>query len=135
MRGVHTVEQVRAAEAALMAQLPDGALMARAATGLAVECATLLGRPYGARVAVLVGAGSKGGDALHAGAALARRGALVHALLLTPDRAHPAGLAALQRAGGRVVAAEPGELAHAELVIDGIVGIGGRGALRGAAVS
>ena len=39
--------EVRAAEDALMARLPDGALMARAAPGLAVECARLLGRVYG----------------------------------------------------------------------------------------
>jgi hydroxyethylthiazole kinase-like uncharacterized protein yjeF len=135
MKGVYTVEQVRAAEEALMARLPDGALMARAATGLAAECAALLDRVYGARVALLVGAGSNGGDALHAGAALARRGAVVRALLLAPDRAHAGGLAALQRAGGRVVPAEPAELAGADLVVDGIVGIGGRGGLRGPAVA
>ncbi|MGA9746837.1 MAG: hypothetical protein WBQ50_05220, partial [Nocardioides sp.] len=35
MRSAHTVEQVRAAEAALMATLPEGALMQRAAAGLA----------------------------------------------------------------------------------------------------
>ena len=39
MRTAHTVEQVRAAEDALMARLPDGALMDRAATGLACEAA------------------------------------------------------------------------------------------------
>jgi hydroxyethylthiazole kinase-like uncharacterized protein yjeF len=132
---VYPVAQVRAAEEALMARLPDGALMARAAQGLAVECALLLGRVYGARVALLVGAGNNGGDALYAGAALARRGAAVRALLLDPPRAHAGGLAALQRAGGRAVAAEPAELAGAELVVDGIVGIGGTGGLRPAAAA
>jgi len=130
MRGVYPVAQVRAAEEALMSRLPDGALMARAAQGLAVECAVLLDRVYGSRVALLVGAGNNGGDALYAGAALARRGARVHALLLDPKRAHADGLTALQRAGGRVVAAEPGELAGVDLVVDGIVGIGGTGGLR-----
>jgi hydroxyethylthiazole kinase-like uncharacterized protein yjeF len=130
MRGVHSVVDVRAAEDALLATLPDGALMARAATGLAVECATLLGRVYGARVALLVGAGNNGGDALYAGAALARRGARVRALLLAPDRAHPGGLAALERAGGRRVAASSAQLAGADLVMDGMLGIGGRGGLR-----
>jgi hydroxyethylthiazole kinase-like uncharacterized protein yjeF len=132
-RGVYSVEQVRAAEEALMATLPDGALMARAASGLAVECARLLDRVYGARVALLVGAGNNGGDALYAGAALARRGAEVRALLLVPDRAHPRGLAALRAAGGRPVPALPDELGGADLVVDGIVGIGGKGGLRGAA--
>jgi hydroxyethylthiazole kinase-like uncharacterized protein yjeF len=133
VRGVYTVEQVRAAEDALMATLPDGALMTRAAHGLAVECATLLGRVYGARVALLVGAGNNGGDALYAGAALARRGAAVRAVLLAPDRAHAAGLAAFERAGGRVAVADAAQLTGADLVVDGIVGIGGRGGLRGVA--
>jgi hydroxyethylthiazole kinase-like uncharacterized protein yjeF len=131
---VYSVETVRAAEDALSARLPDGALMARAARGLAVECADLLvrsrGRSYGAEVALLIGAGNNGGDALYAGAELARRGAAVRALLLDPEHAHTAGLAALLRAGGRVVAAEVDQLVGADLVVDGIVGIGGRGGLR-----
>jgi hydroxyethylthiazole kinase-like uncharacterized protein yjeF len=135
MKGVYRVEQVRAAEQTLMARLPDGALMARAAAGLAVECATLLGRVYGARVALLVGAGNNGGDTLYAGAALARRGAAVRTLLLAPERTHPAGLAALLQAGGRIVPAAPQQLAGADLVVDGIVGIGGHGGLRAAAVA
>lgn len=135
MRGVYTVEQVRAAETALVARLPDGALMARAAGGLAAECARLLDRSYGARVALLVGAGNNGGDALYAGADLAGRGAQVRALLLAPDRVHRAGLAALRHAGGRVVPAHPGQLAGADLVVDGIVGIGGRGGLRDPAIA
>lgn len=130
MRGVYPVADVRAAEEAVLARLPDGALMARAARGLAVECAGLLGKVYGARVALLVGAGNNGGDALYAGAELARRGAEVRALLLDADRAHSDGLAALQRAGGRAVAAAPEQLSAADLVVDGIVGIGGKGGLR-----
>lgn len=113
-----------------MARLPAGTLMQRAAAGLAYRCAALLrdtGRLYGARVLLLVGAGNNGGDTLHAGARLARRGAQVDALLLDPHRAHRAGLAALRAAGGRVVATVPG---RADLVLDGIVGIGGRGGLR-----
>jgi ADP-dependent NAD(P)H-hydrate dehydratase / NAD(P)H-hydrate epimerase len=134
MRGVYGIEQIRAAEDELMARLSAGALMQRAATGLAVECAGLLGRVYGARIALLVGGGNNGGDALYAGAVLARRGALVQALLLDPERAHAGGLAALRRAGGRVADVEPAALTDADLVIDGIVGIGGRGGLRGTAV-
>ncbi len=42
------------------------------------------------------------------GPRLARRGAPVDCVLLAPDRAHPAGLAALRAAGGRVVAAPRG---------------------------
>ncbi|MFD9128729.1 NAD(P)H-hydrate dehydratase [Kitasatospora sp. NPDC059571] len=129
MRHAHTVEQVRAAEAALMARLPDGALMQRAAAGLAATCARLLPRVYGARVLVLAGSGDNGGDALYAGARLARRGARVEALLLSPGKAHAAGLAALLAAGGRVTD-DRAAFSAADLVLDGIVGIGGRGGLR-----
>ncbi|MBM7056009.1 NAD(P)H-hydrate dehydratase [Streptomyces durocortorensis] len=132
MRRAYSVETVRAAEAALMQRLPEGALMQRAAAGLAVACGDLLrrnGRVYGARVLLLVGSGDNGGDALYAGARLARRGAGVRALLLAPDRAHPGGLAAFRAAGGQVVDGPDG-LGVLDLVVDGITGIGGRGGLR-----
>ncbi|MER6570403.1 NAD(P)H-hydrate dehydratase [Streptomyces sp. NPDC001093] len=132
MRSAYSVETVRAAERALMARLPEGALMQRAAAGLAAACAELLGRVYGSRVVLLVGSGDNGGDALYAGARLARRGAGVTAVLLTPERAHAGGLAALRRAGGAVAAADSagGLIERADLVVDGIVGIGGKGGLR-----
>jgi len=135
MRAAHTVEQVRTAEQALMARLPHGALMQRAATGLATACADLLGRVYGARVLVLAGSGDNGGDALFAAARLARRGARADAVLLSPEKAHAGGLAALRAAGGRVTrgdeALEGAErLRRADLVLDGIVGIGGKPGLR-----
>ncbi|MGW0289809.1 NAD(P)H-hydrate dehydratase [Streptomyces tuirus] len=136
MRTAYSVETVRNAERELMARLPEGALMQRAAAGLAAACADLLGRVYGSRVVLLVGSGDNGGDALYAGARLARRGAGVTAVLLAPERAHSAGLAALRRAGGRVAGAGDGEalVEGADLVVDGIVGIGGKGGLRPDAV-
>ncbi|GAB2631428.1 NAD(P)H-hydrate dehydratase [Kribbella swartbergensis] len=127
MRRAHTVEQVRAAEADLMARLPEGTLMQRAATGLAVAISNFLGRTYGARVVLLIGSGDNGGDALYAGVRLARRGAHVTAVLLS-DKAHAAGLAALLAVGGRV--GSTGDIATADVVVDGIVGIGGRPGLR-----
>ncbi|MFC9928429.1 NAD(P)H-hydrate dehydratase [Streptomyces sp. NPDC127190] len=132
MRTAYSVETVRTAERALMARLPEGALMQRAAAGLAAACAELLGRVYGSRVVLLVGSGDNGGDALYAGARLARRGAGVTAVLLAPDRTHAGGLAALRRAGGTVTSPDRAEdlLLRADLVVDGIVGIGGRGGLR-----
>ena len=102
MRAAYDAATVRAAEQPLLEAQPEGTLMARAAAGLATVCAQLLGGAYGARVLLLVGAGNNGGDVLHAGALLARRGARVEALLLA-DRVHEAGLDALRRAGGRVV--------------------------------
>ncbi|MFE9685578.1 NAD(P)H-hydrate dehydratase [Streptomyces sp. NPDC006285] len=142
MRTAYSVETVRAAERELMARLPDGALMQRAAAGLAAACAELLGRVgrtgragrvYGSRVVLLVGTGDNGGDALYAGARLAGRGAGVTAVLLAPDRTHPVGLAALRRAGGRTVQDPAGAeqaVRRADLIVDGIVGIGGKGGLR-----
>ncbi|WP_295661499.1 NAD(P)H-hydrate dehydratase [uncultured Nocardioides sp.] len=129
MRHAHTLDQVRTAEAARRVDLPDGALMARAAAGLAAALVDHLGGAYGRRVLLLVGSGDNGGDALHAGARLARRGARVSALLVA-DRAHEDGLAAFRAAGGRVVDAVPAGL---DVVVDAIVGIGGRPGLREAA--
>jgi hydroxyethylthiazole kinase-like uncharacterized protein yjeF len=128
MRSAHTVEQVREAEAALMATLPEGTLMDRAATGLAHAVAELLGRAYGARVHLLVGSGANGGDALFAGAHLARWGAHVDAQLLSPDSTHESGLRAFRAAGGRVVDGVGRQ--RPDVAVDGIVGIGGRGGLR-----
>jgi hydroxyethylthiazole kinase-like uncharacterized protein yjeF len=128
MRQVWRVAEVRAAEKALMATLPEGALMQRAAAGLARRCGLVLdGRVYGADVLLLVGSGDNGGDTLFAGARLAARGARVRALPLNPERVNQAALAALHKAGGSTVRDVP---ARCDLVLDGIVGIGGRGGLR-----
>ncbi|ASO22761.1 hydroxyethylthiazole kinase-like uncharacterized protein yjeF [Actinoalloteichus hoggarensis] len=149
MRGVWTPDQVRAAEERLGRHVSESTLMYRAAFGVAVAAAELLrdriGRVAGSRVALLVGAGSNGGDALWAGAFLRRRGVRVDAVLLAPDRAHPAGLAALRAAGGRASAAGAGQVVvsdeaaevvgRADLVIDGIVGLSARGPLRPAAAA
>jgi ADP-dependent NAD(P)H-hydrate dehydratase / NAD(P)H-hydrate epimerase len=177
MRTAHTVAAVRAGEHALMARVPDGELMQRAAAGLAATCARLLDHVYGARVVVLAGSGDNGGDALYAGARLAARGAHVTAIAVG-SRLHAAAAAELRRRGGSVVAATadvddvadpgtsqdarartapgdvrvetanpgsrsgaaPGDvrvdgrarsaIAVAEVVIDGLTGIGGQGGLR-----
>jgi len=150
MRDAYQVATVRAAERALMDLVPDGALMQKAAAGLASVCAALLRREpgfvYGARVAVLAGSGDNGGDALYAGALLARRGAAVIAITAGP-KTHQGGLTALRAAGGRVTsqtstasqttmtgqastAGQADPIGRADLIIDGLLGIGGRGGLR-----
>jgi hydroxyethylthiazole kinase-like uncharacterized protein yjeF len=133
MRTAHQVAKVRAAEQALMAQLPPGTLMQRAAAGLAAVCAGLAGQLSGTRVVVLAGSGDNGGDALFAGARLARRGAAVLAVQ-AGSRLHEAGAAALRAAGGRVAAAGdpavPAAVGSAGLILDGLLGIGGHGGLR-----
>ncbi|MDN5932412.1 MAG: NAD(P)H-hydrate dehydratase [Pseudonocardia sp.] len=133
MWGVWTAGQIRKAEAAMMRTVPGETLMRRAAYGLAVRARVALGGTVaGRRVVLLVGAGHNGGDALWAGYELRRRGVAVTAVLLVPDRVYEPGLAALRRAGGRVVGASGADVLveRADLVIDGIVGISGRGALR-----
>jgi hydroxyethylthiazole kinase-like uncharacterized protein yjeF len=136
VQGIWTTDHIRAAEDGLLAVSADGALMRKAAFGLAVHAAEMLvaqvGAVSGSRVVLLVGAGNNGGDALWAGAFLRKRGVAVSAVLLKPDRAHVEGLAALRRAGGRVVSAQAASacLEKADLVIDGIVGISASGSLR-----
>lgn len=130
MRHAHTALQIREAERQLMATLPPGVLMQRAATGLAVATARFLDHVYGARVLLLVGAGNNGADTLWAGAQLARRGAQVTARAVGEQR-DAAAIAAFRAAGGR--------LHHSggpvDVVLDGLVGIGGSGPLREAATA
>lgn len=147
MLRAYTSQSVREAEAPLLeAGVP---LMAEASAALATQVTRLLrahgSRTAGSTVLLLVGAGNNGGDALHAGALLATRGAAVHAALLT-DAAHEAGLAAARTAGVRIHGlpddARPGDAARLDLPaladlahrcgvwVDGITGIGARGALR-----
>jgi ADP-dependent NAD(P)H-hydrate dehydratase / NAD(P)H-hydrate epimerase len=133
VRPAYGAEAIRRAEQPLLDMLPAGALMQRAATGLSRRCAALLGRVYGSNVVLLVGAGNNGGDALWAGALLSRRGARVTALLAA-DAVHGDGLAALRAAGGRAQRAggdgDADMFEMAELVVDGLIGIGGSGPLR-----
>lgn len=128
---------LRDAEQRILAGKPDGFLMDKAAFRLAVVCAGLLadarGRINGARVAMLVGTGDNGGDALLAGALLRARGVQVDALL-TGGSGHARGMAKFRAAYGSVLDVHDPDsrsraevlLNSADLVIDGIVGISGR---------
>ncbi|MEO7126636.1 MAG: NAD(P)H-hydrate dehydratase [Nakamurella sp.] len=109
-----------------------GTLMRRAAWALAETVIARMPSPVPGRLAVLlVGAGNNGGDALFAGAILRRRGMAVTAILADPHRAHLAGLAALRRAGGRIVSGDSVSsdpiaalLGRADVILDGLVGLG-----------
>lgn len=131
MRHYYTADMIRAAEAPLLASLPDGVLMRRAAYGLANVIADELrsrtGGVFGRRVCAVVGSGDNGGDALWAVTLLRRRGAAATAVLLNPQHTHVKALAAFGAAGGRVVETVP---PTTDLVIDGVVGIGATGPLR-----
>jgi len=131
MRYYYSADAIREAEAPLLAALPDGALMRRAANGLASAIASELlmrtGAIAGRSVCAVAGSGDNGGDALWAVTFLRRRGAAAAAVLLNPDRTHKGALAAFSKAGGRIVQSVP---TATDLVIDGVVGISGSGALR-----
>lgn len=122
--------QVRAAEAPHLARREP--LMQRAADGLARELRAVLAqrrdRSTPGSVLVLVGPGNNGGDALYAAAELSASGTDV-GLVLTADRAHARGLAvALDDGCDRVRADDPAALAaavsRADVIVDGILGIG-----------
>ncbi|HEX7352055.1 NAD(P)H-hydrate dehydratase [Brachybacterium sp.] len=85
-----------------------------------------------ARVLVLAGSGANGGDGLHAAALLRREGVDARAIA-TATALHEEGAAALRAAGGTITAladTAPGMLeellAGTALVLDAMVGLGGR---------
>ncbi len=123
-----SVDRVREAEAALMEGLPEGELMERAATGLAGVLRARTGERRARSVTALVGPGNNGGDALYAVARLAREGAAASAV--HTGTVHEGARAAAEAAG--VVLHEGGGpeslecVRAADVVVDGILGIGGR---------
>ncbi len=119
----YATDDVYAAEEALMATLEDGELMARAVEGLAAVAAARLEERGGSSVVALVGPGNNGADALFACARLAKGGyaaAAVH-----HERVHEAARRAAE-AAGVVLGTETAPLAEADLVLDGVLGIGAR---------
>lgn len=120
--------RVRAAEEAVMADLPEGELMARAAEGLAEVCRARLASSGGSRVVVLAGAGNNGADALYAAGRLADEG--FDCVALQGDWDLAIGDAASWGASGVVVLGPSDDwasaLTAADLVVDGVLGIGGR---------
>ena len=137
----HAVETVREVEARAMAGLPEGELMQRAARGLAEVAAARLEDTDGSTVVGLVGSGDNGGDTLYAVAHLAEWGypcAVVVVAAGGRDALRQEALEAAEDAGTIVHVAEDEEaaaqvVAEADLVLDGIVGIGGRPGLQPAA--
>lgn len=148
MPSAHTAAAIRAAEQPLLDAGQGPALMRVASHGLAMGVvSTLRARGsgiYGSKVVLLVGSGNNGADALFAGAFLAGLGAGTTAFL-TGSRTHQDALAAFEKAGGRwlglaggsgcaIDVAEAAALAGSvDVVVDGLLGTGGRGGLRGPA--
>ncbi|KAB7743559.1 bifunctional ADP-dependent NAD(P)H-hydrate dehydratase/NAD(P)H-hydrate epimerase [Nostocoides sp. F2B08] len=119
-------QEVYAAETALMATLPEGGLMARAVEGLIAVTRARIEERGARRVVGLIGTGNNGADALYALAHLAADGHPVAAV--TTERVHTGAREAAVEAG--VVLASGVEaaamVADADLVLDGVLGIGGR---------
>lgn len=138
----YAVSDVRAAEDRVRAGLPEGALMRRAALGLARAVADRAEERGASRVVVLAGPGDNGGDALWAASFLCSAHARDVAVIGVGSRLHAEGLAAARAAGAKVHVVEPrvaelpeqvlDVLGGADLVVDGLLGIGGRPGLTGA---
>lgn len=148
----YAVADVRAVEDLARADLPEGELMQRASRGLAeVVLARLADAAPGhdgqPRVVVLAGRGDNGGDALWAAAHLAHSEVAVGVVTLgrpadtgddgDGDDADTARAAALEAGAVVVDGDDPATaeqattlLAEADLVVDGLLGIGGRPGLR-----
>lgn len=126
MRTVATAAQLRAAEERVFTDQPGVDLMGRAAEAVVAVARVLA--PSGP-VVVAVGPGNNGGDGLFAAAALAAEREVL--LWLAMGSAHEAGLAAARETGCREVDAVDATeaLADAALVIDAVLGIGGRAGL------
>ncbi|HEU5241283.1 MAG TPA: NAD(P)H-hydrate epimerase, partial [Ornithinibacter sp.] len=118
-----STEAVYAAESALMETLDEGELMARAVEGLAGVAAARLEELDGDAVAALVGPGNNGADALYAVARLADAG--WNAVAVHHDTVHEGARAAAE-AAGVVLTTDPAALGEADVVLDGILGIGAR---------
>ncbi len=155
-----TFEQARSIEERFVreaAQIDDpdlymrqvGDAVAHRVALLVADAAPLFAEPHepavpGPRVDVVafVGGGDNGGDALYACATLADMGLSVAAILLKRKR-HTRALRAARQAGVQVTDLKGGSIttifdspqlslvAFAKVWIDGIVGIGGKGALKG----
>lgn len=126
MLRAHRVDDIRAAEESLAATLPDGALMQRAAQGLADHLDLI---PPGEVVLMLIGPGNNGGDALYAAVHLLDRGVRVDLCLLDETKVHAEGLAAATAAGAELVAAPSAQ----RWCLDALFGIGARPGLSGRA--
>ncbi|QTX04930.1 NAD(P)H-hydrate epimerase [Agromyces archimandritae] len=131
----YTAAQVRAAEAPHLERGEPLMAMAAAALAEAVR-EELVGQTGG--VVLLVGSGDNGGDALFAGAELAAEGVPV-VIVPTASTMHETGRRAALEAGASERAWHPdpdgvrAAVLAAAVVVDGILGTGASGALRGTA--
>ncbi len=115
----------RRIEALAATDLPPHSLMQRA--GAAVARLALALAPHAQRVWIAAGPGNNGGDGFEAAMHLQRAGKQVHVSAIGDARPRPADAAAsLARAQAAGVKVDLGlaDVARADLVIDGLLGLG-----------
>ena len=135
MQCSYSTSQVRAAEVPLLAQgrplMQEAAYIA--AQHVIRHCKKANLTLVQQSVLILAGKGNNGGDALYAGAYLARRGMSVAAAVVAPG--HQEAIAAARRAGVQILENPPAvqlkKIAQrAAIWLDGLLGIGAKGAPR-----
>ena len=126
MRDVHPVSVIRDAEQAFFAAHPEVDLMQVAADHVADVAQEMLPGSPG-RVLVVAGPGNNGGDGLFAGVRLARTGVQVSVWPVS-STCHEQGRQSAEAAGCLFVTARDAiaGLPDTDLVIDAVLGIGGR---------
>lgn len=124
MIGIHNVDQIRAAEQEFTRANPDVSLMQRAAERISRRAEQM---STSGVILVVAGPGNNGGDGLFAARNLARAGRQV-AVWLVAGKAYAPGVVAARQVGIRFLdeLAVLRMLPDASLVIDAIIGIGGR---------
>lgn len=140
MKLIYTGESIREAEKPYV-QAPDynGYLMQRAADALAEEAYDTLvshgAPPHSGRVLLLVGPGNNGADTVYAGVRLHRLGYSIDAVLFDPTGRNLELIAREAGEGTRVLHTEQSlrNISDYSLIIDGILGTGARGPVRGEA--
>lgn len=127
MIGIHSVDQIRAAEQEHMLAHPDVDLMQVAAGKIALRAHEMA---ESGTILVAVGPGNNGGDGLFAARNLARLGHRV-VVWLAAGSAHPGGVVAARQVGIRFAdqLAVLRMLPDVSLVIDAIAGLGSRSGL------
>lgn len=125
---------LRALEQATAAKLPPHTLMQRA--GLAVARLTLAYAPHAQTVWIACGGGNNGGDGLEAALHLQQWGKTVRLSLPAATRTPPAdATASLQRARAAGIDIHTEPPPHWDVCVDALLGLGQRGAPRGAALT
>lgn len=135
----YAVSDVRAAEAQLMATLHESELMLRAARGLADVVRARAEQFKATSIVVLAGAGNNGGDGLFAAAdvvgnyrvTVVHVGEELHADGRKAVEAAHIPLLGIERSNPEIPTDVAAVMAGAHIVVDALVGIGGRAGLSG----